>query len=475
MSMQKIQKVTAPEKIVTDELVLRTLAKQRIDKDYVEFSQDYAPRSLGKEHSPYAKFYRDLKSNKRFMVVSGLPKVNADGTKIEVGWVKDGDKYNTRPNLFSAIVEGKRITVTCLNDQPDGRKEGDAVEWQPQLFLDGVEQFPGTVVLLPTDLSLQDTTLEWDYGICKRQIRAIQGRLREKWVFASNPGGAVRIKHNHSGNLKLNLGEYRVNDDEEIVPIDVFNQAEYPLKIGASPETFYPDAHIESSSVDGEVEHTDSGGLSWANIRVAVGSANSSNDTIIETAFRCDGDSNRWDSLIRGVYLFFTESLPDSAIITGVVLSLYGTSKDDDSSNSPNINIYSSDPISSIALADGDFDSLGIEALSAAIAFAAFNTAGYNDFTLIDVNADDFATYNVSDTYINKAGVTKLGSRNANYDVSGDVPNYTTGLDRARFRITGAEQGSNQPKLVITYTEVAAGLENKSADMAVKMMEGGLI
>ena len=64
------EKVTDPVKIVTDELVLRRLAEQGIDKDYVEFFQDYAPRSLGKEHSPYAKFYRDLKSGKRFRQVT---------------------------------------------------------------------------------------------------------------------------------------------------------------------------------------------------------------------------------------------------------------------------------------------------------------------------------------------------------------------------------------------------------------------
>jgi len=60
------EKVTDPLKIVTDPVLLSALAKQGIDKDFVEFVQDYAPRSLGKEHSPYAKFYRDLNTNKRF-------------------------------------------------------------------------------------------------------------------------------------------------------------------------------------------------------------------------------------------------------------------------------------------------------------------------------------------------------------------------------------------------------------------------
>lgn len=53
-------KVTDPQKVVTDELVLRELQRQGIDKNFVEFVQDYAPRSRGKEYSPTAKFYRAL-------------------------------------------------------------------------------------------------------------------------------------------------------------------------------------------------------------------------------------------------------------------------------------------------------------------------------------------------------------------------------------------------------------------------------
>lgn len=49
--------VTDPSKIVTDPVVLSALAKLGVDKDYVEFFQDYAPGSL-EQHSPYIKFYR---------------------------------------------------------------------------------------------------------------------------------------------------------------------------------------------------------------------------------------------------------------------------------------------------------------------------------------------------------------------------------------------------------------------------------
>ena len=228
--MTQPQKVTDPAKMVTDSAVLRELAKQGIDKDFVEFYQDYSPcfdpvtREYRKEHSPCAKFYRDLKSNKRFMVTSALPKITADGTKIEVGWFLSDGKYCSKPNNFLAVVDKKRITVTCLADQVSGTKKDDSATWQPQLFLDGEEQSCGTTTLLkddPTPAEFTNNVLEWDYGICKRRIRIIEGRIRERWIFASNPNGEVRIKHNFSGNLPIQLGGYAINSDEELVPANL--------------------------------------------------------------------------------------------------------------------------------------------------------------------------------------------------------------------------------------------------------------
>ena len=264
-------KVTDPTKIVTDELVLKHLAEQGIDKDYVEFWHDYAPRSLGKGHSPYAKFYRDLKSNKRMMVVSGLPKVKPDGTRIKVGWVEKDGRYLSKSNLFSAIVDQGQIEVT---------QEDAQVIWIPQLFFDGKEIYPKTkgAYLLDTDPineNYHQNVLEWDYGICKRRIRIVHGIIRETWLFESAPVGEVRVKHNHSGNIKLRFGEYAVDDDTELVPASVFSVAEYPFEVGASPETFY------STSADSNVININDGQTYAVVHDAATGSAvfNNINET----------------------------------------------------------------------------------------------------------------------------------------------------------------------------------------------------
>lgn len=87
--------------LVTDPILLQELARQGIDSADVDFDQDYAPRSLGKRHSPYAKFYTTIAGHakgRQFMVVSGLPMVDGDGTKIEVGWRVAGINYFSEKN-----------------------------------------------------------------------------------------------------------------------------------------------------------------------------------------------------------------------------------------------------------------------------------------------------------------------------------------------------------------------------------------
>ena len=454
-----ISEVKDSSKIVTDTLVLKRLAEQGIDPKFVEFWHDYAPRSRGKEYSPYAKFYRDLKSNNRFMVVSGLPMVKPDGQKIEVGWTKQDNKYYSKANLFLAIVEGKQVQVTCLSDQPTGAKKDDRVTYKPQLFLDGIEIVNGSQPRLlpvdPTNPNYHQNTLEWDYGICKRRIRIIEGRFRDRIFLTSDPRGEVRVANNVSGNLPLRFGSRdadgmpigRVEGDVEIISAEELAKATYPIQIGASPETFYPDPHDENTSVDGWVQHWGSG-LSWADVRGGEGTSASDDTGECETLL--DSDPTAWDGIRRSIILFDTSGLPDAATITAITLSLYGSTKTQTAAWAADINIYSSAPASNIALEAGDFNSLGTEALATAITYVAFTTSGYNVFTLIDVNSDDFAT-NADGTYINKTGVTKLGARNANYDVANIEPDWAADRE-SKLHSHSAEQGTGfKPKLVVTY------------------------
>lgn len=450
-----MDKVTDPSKIVTDELVLRRIAEQDMDKDYWEFWHDYAPRS--KEYSPYAKFYRDLKSNKRIMVVSGLPMVKPDGAKIEIGWLKQGDKYVSKPNLFSAVVENGQIRVTCLSDQPNGRKAGDWVQWKPQLYLDDVEQTRGDVVLLTTDPinpDLHGNTLEWDYGFCKRRIRVIQGRIWEKWfpnpsAFTLDPDALVKIKHNHTGNMSLKLGEYAVGDDEEVFSIRAFGTPDEPLTIGASPETFYPDAHTETNSVDGNTRDS-ANNLTWANMITEPGDWADDVDTNMQHCYIfASTTTNRWQTIHHALIVLYVAGLPDALNVTDVVFSVFGNFKRDELGIAPDTNVFAANPASNTAITGTDFSTVTDTAYSTAITYAGFSASSYNDFTF---NAAGIAAVQ---TAAEGNTVVKLGMKNANYEVTGTPPSWTS-AKISSMRVYQADYGSNKPKLVVTYIVITA-------------------
>ncbi len=246
-------------KPVTDQIVLRELQRQRIDAAEVEFFEDYT------RLHPYSKIYRHLKSPKQFAVFSGLPMVNADGVslgdgetgKSRVGWEPvNGSRlaFKSKVNQFTARVTPDGVEVTAINDQPDGLiRKGDSKGWKPQLFYGSKEQVCGNPELLPSDpinANYLNNTLQWSFPAAKRRIRLIEGRFRERWLILSHPQDDIRIKHNWSGNLPINLGYARdaggnpmeviVDDDEEIVPFSELAKAAFPVEIGAS-QTFYPD------------------------------------------------------------------------------------------------------------------------------------------------------------------------------------------------------------------------------------------
>jgi hypothetical protein len=446
--LTELQKVTDPAKMVTDHVLLSALEKQGIDKNYVEFYHDYAPAYVNgkkvKGQSPYAKFYRDLKSKKRFMVVSQLPMVDADGSKVEVGWEQSGDKFTGKNNLFKCTVKGTEVELKIKNDQPDGRRTGDKLTFSPQLFLDGVEQKASESVLLnvdPVNANYSSNVLEWDYGICKRWLRLIEGRILGSWVFESNPLSEVRIKYNQSGDWKLRLGQYKSGEDEELIPINVFAEAEYPFTVCDS-DTFYPDADPESSTVDGTIWKTDS---DWSTAHGASVGSNKS-DSVASQIAATAGLTSGIYYIYRAAYLFDTSGLPDGAVISAATLSIYGSSTY--GSGTHTYNIYSSNPASNTALVSDDFDQFGTTAFcDSAIAHADWDTSDYNDFAL---NSSGIAA-------ISKTGVSKFGMREAAHDVANSAPT-------ADAYIQGyyAEQGEGyKPKLVVTYT---TGEAKNSAD-----------
>lgn len=215
------------------------------------------------------------------------------------------------------------------------------------------------------------------------------------------------------------------------------------LSFGFSTLTVYPDADVESTSVDGTV--TRSGvNESWASIRGGAGTAAApSIDGSHIFLISCSASANQFDFLRRSICLFDTSALGAGTSISNAVISIFGYAKTDDNSFAPNTNIFGSTPASNTDLVSSDFSQTQDVAFATAITYANWSTVAYNDFTL---NATGLAA-------IAKTGISKFSVKNDNYDAANSAPVWSSGMGMAvNGWFADAIGTSTDPKLVITYT-----------------------
>ncbi len=149
--------------------------------------------------------------------------------------------------------------------------------------------------------------------------------------------------------------------------------------------TFYPDAHPESTSVDGWT-YDEQANSTWANLIALPGSQSESEGggdyALLRLAeFTRAIVENRWNTLYRCA-LLFDLSLQGILTVTAANLIVYGHYKVDPLSITPDLCVYSSSPASNTDLVAGDFDSYGSTPYSNVITYANFVDGGDNTFTL---------------------------------------------------------------------------------------------
>jgi hypothetical protein len=436
---------------VTDTRVLATLTAERIDPDYVEF-HDYD------RTRPYSKLYVDRLSNRRVLVSSGLPRVRVtDGSKLVPGWELSDKRYWLRNNLFEgyATPDGQ-YHIAVVNDQPDCPVAGDEAHWSPVLTIGKEIVTPRSLTILetdPTNPDYHDNVLEWDYGVCKRRIRVIEGRFRGSWIFDRDPGADVRIEYNREGRLHMRLGLARDRDgntvevevpvkDVEYIPRDRFLGATAPVTVGDSA-TFYPDANPESATVDGDVARA-AVDETWTAIRAGVGTTSIDSSAYRQVAAVArSSTTNQFSVLQRGIFLFNTSSLGEDAEITAATLSLYSVQAYDEqgSPNSFSVNIVSTSPASNTGLTAADYGTFGSTVFSIGVGFTSWATLQYINYAL---NSAGIAA-------INRTGISKYGTRDETYDINGTTPPWSANTYTI-ISARNAEYGTNIPKLTVTYT-----------------------
>jgi len=203
---------------------------------------------------------------------------------------------------------------------------------------------------------------------------------------------------------------------------------------------FYPDAHPEVSSVDGDIYRFAT--ETWAQLHDRPGMV--ANDTAgsLSTTIWASNQANKWMAIYRDILLFDTSIIPAGATILSARLRLYCFDKTLVGVPLASLAIYGSSPASNTAVVPVDYQALGFIDFSNPIPWAGITENAYN---YINLNPSGLAA-------IAPAGITKLGLREATYDGPNVEPPWTSRA-YASWRFRSADVGGAQrPRLKVVYT-----------------------
>lgn len=201
-------------------------------------------------------------------------------------------------------------------------------------------------------------------------------------------------------------------------------------------DTFNPNAHPESTTVDGWV-YRNNQNETWTDVCNNAGVGVDDSGTYFYSYCNRNDPNTAWRENNRGIMLFDTSSIDNAASISAATLSMYV----DWVSNTENHRLCLSTPASNTALQASDYGQLGTVAQATDISISA---TGTQTFTL---NATGIAN-------ISLTGVTKLGVQ---LTAAATLSEPTAGARGTRFY--QSDVGSNKPTLSVTYT-VSSGQGN---------------
>jgi len=419
-----MDKITDKAKMVTDPVVLGELYRQGIDKDYVEFERDYSAQH------PTTKFYRDLKSDKRFMVFSQLPMVYSNGEKAETRWQNSGEGFESKSSML--LVSAQSTNIEAMN-----RLSGSSLCYRPQVFLGSIEQSCSAPILLATDpinSNYTENVIEWDYGVCKRWLRIIEGQVQGLWIFGKIPDNVVRFKYNQLGSLRLNLGQFATGSDEELVRPEDFRRLAF---LSGFPLSVSDSLTVYSTTSDGRALKSALASGGYAAVHDAAEAGSVRAGEVMEYVSNYIYWSPQYYEISRAFLFFDTSPLGATAVISAASLSLRGaggSEGDADYSDVCLVEGVQGDPI--VVANYGDELSKTAYGVDAPWTFPIAT----GDYTAKSLNATGLG-------WISKTGTTKFCLR-LNSDISNSTP---TGENYSGVYMS--EKGNGyKPKLVVTYS-----------------------
>jgi hypothetical protein len=368
--------------------------------------------------------------------IYSAPKYNDDGSILDCAWHHD-DKtgtYYIEENIFSLTVEGRAVSTTY---------QGQTLTWNPTVYVGSTEYTAkrGAEILDidPVNSNYRNNTLEWDYGICIRHLRVIEGMTQETWIFKENPHGTVWVKDNtaKSAGFVWQVAPYAYDANGNSVVINEYKQvssSEFDRveKEGGYPVVIDPTETYLTSASDGYA-YKDNITVYATGHNIASGTAVTygADDILIGQTF-----TTKW-SIWRGYLFFDTSALPDDATITSANVGLRGET--DESDANFNISLQTSNdasyPHNPITIADYDYTKY--TGYGGNFSTVGFNASGWNNISMSATGL----------TWISLTGTTIFCIR-SNEDIITSQP----GLHEY-VKVFSSEKGAGYvPFLEVTYT-----------------------
>ena len=235
------------------------------------------------------------------------------------------------------------------------------------------------------------------------------------------------------------------------------------LKYGSGE--FNP-ASGENSPVDGSAYRYDATNPTWTVLRAGAGTTSQDTTGTSEffQTFCANGVTDRWIIIERSIFLFDTSSIGAGATVTATTMGLYGVSYSAGTNQDPEVNIYTSTPASNDEIINADYSELGTVAQSDTniVVVSGWNTSGYNSWIFNSTGRGN----------VTVDGISKFGLREAKYDATGDEPTWSSNQG-ANCRGYYADNGSNEPKLDVTWDEAGwgGGSVNGVASASISSMD----
>jgi len=207
--------------------------------------------------------------------------------------------------------------------------------------------------------------------------------------------------------------------------------------------TFFPDADVENTSVDG-LTGSDGVNNSWTLTRDDSGANSGPSSATDRTSIKTTATTNNWNHIYRSIFLFDTSSLGDADTIDSVTLDRVFTLRDEGIA-SQSMTLTTSTPASNTDIVNADFTQFGTtkQATDVTLASLTVDSSTYNSMTLNSTGLGN----------ISKTGITKFGTRITS-DNDNAEPTWASDVGAQVNGATADEVLSEdkRPKLVVTHT-----------------------